>query len=101
MEINKIKEASMEKGRILVTVRRGSIWNDFKRVRERYYRPECMLKVTFSGEPAIDTGGPKREFFAGESYILPFGLVHHGWGLAGETQFKNFQDPDLLRQLHQ
>lgn len=50
---------------VLVTVRRKHIWEDFKRARDRYYSPNQHLKVTFSGEPAIDIGGPKREFFAG------------------------------------
>ena len=71
-EIKKIKENNLDKGRILVTVRRNNIWNDFKRARERYYRPDSALKVTFSGEPAIDIGGPKREFFAGEFCCLPY-----------------------------
>ena len=70
-EIQKIKESNLDKTKILVTVRRSSVWNDFKRARERYYRPDSALKVTFSGEPAIDTGGPKREFFAGEPLCLP------------------------------
>lgn len=74
-EIKKIKETNLDNGRILVTVRRNSIWNDFKRARERYYRPDSALKVTFSGEPAIDTGGPKREFFAGEFFCLPYSRV--------------------------
>ncbi|XP_068761187.1 uncharacterized protein [Montipora capricornis] len=49
---------------VRVTVRRKNIWDDFKRSRERYYTPDRILKVTFSGEPAVDSGGPKREFFA-------------------------------------
>lgn len=39
------------------------IWDDFKHLNERYYTPDRVLKVTFSGEPAVDSGGPKREFF--------------------------------------
>ena len=46
-------------------MRRKKIWDDFKRSRECYCTPERILKVTFSGEPAVDSGGPKREFFAG------------------------------------
>ena len=74
-EIKKIKETNLDKSRILVTVRRNSIWSDFKRAREKYYRPDSALKVTFSGEPAIDTGGPKREFFAGEFSCLTYSRV--------------------------
>ena len=29
-----------------------------------------MLHVVFVGEPAIDDGGPKREFFAGNKQFL-------------------------------
>ena len=50
---------------IRVTIRRKMVWEDFKRARYRYYHPDRMLKVTFAGEPAVDDGGPRREFFAG------------------------------------
>jgi hypothetical protein len=50
---------------IRVTIRRKMVWEDFKRARYRYYHPYRMLKVTFAGEPAVDDGGPRREFFAG------------------------------------
>jgi hypothetical protein len=52
---------------IRITVRRSRLWEDFKRARSRYYCPQKKLKVTFSGEPAIDDGGPKREFFSGKT----------------------------------
>ena len=48
---------------VRVTVRRKNIWDDLKRSRECYYTPDRILKVSFSGEPAVDSGGPKREFF--------------------------------------
>ena len=50
---------------VRVTVRRKVIWEDFRRARNRYYQPDRVLKITFSGEPVVDDGGPKREFFAG------------------------------------
>jgi hypothetical protein len=31
-----------------------------------WMHPENRLRVVFIGEPAIDTGGPKSEFFSGE-----------------------------------
>ena len=52
---------------IRITVRHSRLWEDFKRARSRYYCPQKKLKVTFSGEPAIDDGGPKREFFSGKT----------------------------------
>lgn len=50
---------------IRVTVRRNHLWSDFSRARSDYYSPLNTIKITFSGEPAIDDGGPKREFFSG------------------------------------
>ena len=57
---------------IRVTVRRKMVWEDFKRARYRYYQPDRLLKVTFAGDPAVDDGGPKREFFAGTLDTLLF-----------------------------
>ena len=51
---------------------RVTVWEDFKRARYRYYQPDRLLKVTFAGEPAVDDGGPKREFFAGTLDTLLF-----------------------------
>ena len=31
--------------------------------QEEWFKPKAMLKVTYFGEPAVDDGGPKREFF--------------------------------------
>ena len=55
---------------VRVTVRRKKIWDDFKRSRERYYTPDRILKVTFSGEPAVDSGGPKWEFFCRYCFVF-------------------------------
>lgn len=55
---------------IRVTIRRKMVWEDFKRARYRYYQPDRMVKVTFAGEPAVDDGGPKREFFAGTVEVV-------------------------------
>lgn len=63
---------------VRVTVRRKKIWDDFKRSREQYYTPDRILKVTFSGEHAVDSGGPKREFFAG---IVSFSFTNENYNL--------------------
>lgn len=65
--ISALQESSFSSGQdpIRVTVRRKMLWEDYRRARERYYHPGKLLKVTFSGEPAVDEGGPKREFFSG------------------------------------
>lgn len=49
-----------------VTVRRKFIWDDFKTARKGKITPLSNLKVVFAGEPSIDDGGPKREFFSGK-----------------------------------
>ena len=59
-------------------MRGKTIWNDFKRSRERYYTPDRILKVPFSGEPAVDSGGPKREFFAA---IVLFSFANENYNL--------------------
>eukprot|EP00794_Sanderia_malayensis_P001039 gene1039-366_t len=64
-EIVRLQEIAVKQPPVSVTVCRKSIWNDFKQARDRYYRPDLALKLTFSGEPAVDIGGPRREFFAG------------------------------------
>lgn len=65
--ISILKESGVnsEMDSVRVTVRRKVVWEDFRRARNRYYQPNRVLKITFSGEPAVDDGGPKREFFAG------------------------------------
>lgn len=48
-------------------VRRNTVFDDYigTRQRSKWMDPENHLKVKFIGEPAIDDGGPRREFFTG------------------------------------
>ena len=47
-----------------ITVRRWYIWNDAQRCfRKSYTNVNLPIKVKFVGEPGIDQGGPRREFF--------------------------------------
>ena len=51
-----------------LTVRRKATFQDYlgtRRNPRRHFNPKGVLKVTFIGEPAIDDGGPRREFFSG------------------------------------
>jgi len=43
-----------------ITVRRKNIFEDTRKALER---PSKHIRVTFLGEPAVDDGGPRREFF--------------------------------------
>ncbi|KAK2569286.1 hypothetical protein P5673_006197 [Acropora cervicornis] len=56
----KLRHLKEKEEAVRVTVRRRKIWDDFKRSRERYYTTDRILKATFSWEPAVDSGGPKR-----------------------------------------
>ena len=64
----------LEEERVRITVCRKQVWDDYKRAR--YYSPEKKIKVTFSGESAIDDGGPQREFFSGIVNIFSL-IVQH------------------------
>lgn len=51
-----------------IAIRRSSPFADYVAAREKkWFKPKGTLKVTFVGEPAVDDGGPKREFFSGMS----------------------------------
>ena len=50
---------------IRINVRRKTLWEDFTEQRMRRVKLEKRLKIVFLGEPAIDDGGPLREFFSG------------------------------------
>ena len=68
--INKAKE-NMESGQpIRINVTRKTVWNDFTPERARQLKPNKMLKVVFINEPAINDGGPRREFFCGNILIM-------------------------------
>ena len=49
-----------------LSIRRRLIFQDYMDAREKkWFKPKALLKVTFIGEPAVDDGGPRREFFTG------------------------------------
>lgn len=46
--------------------RRGNVWTDYLEHRKKpWSNATNNLVVTFLKESALDTGGPKREFFTG------------------------------------
>lgn len=52
--------------KIRISIRRKSVFDDYLEVvKKMWFNPKQLLKVTFIGEPAIDDGGPRREFFSG------------------------------------
>lgn len=51
---------------VRVNIRRKNLWADFKETkRKRNVTPNDRIRVVFLGEPSVDDGGPKREFFSG------------------------------------
>ena len=44
-----------------MSAQKEEVWDNFKRSDKHYYTPDRMLG-TFSVEPAVDSGGPKRQF---------------------------------------
>lgn len=49
-----------------ISIRRKSMFQDYIEARKKkWFNSRQPLKVTFIGEPAIDDGGPLREFFTG------------------------------------
>lgn len=54
-----------------LSIRRRYAFQDYlaaRRKPKRKFNPKAMLKITFIGEPAVDDGGPRREFFSGRPY---------------------------------
>lgn len=55
---------------VRINIRRKNLWADFKEARQkRNLTPNDKIRVVFMGEPAIDDGGPKREFFSGNIFF--------------------------------
>ena len=47
------------------------MWKDFVDAHKKWWiKWDKTLDITFLDEPAVDDGGPKREFFGGELYKL-------------------------------
>ena len=67
-----------------ISIRRRYAYQDYlaavaRQKKRRRFNQNGMLKVTFIGEPAVDDGGPRREFF--------FRCVHIGVNLGGDQTF--------------
>lgn len=56
----------------VIYVGRKLLWQDSvdARKRSKWFKPENALKVNFIGEPAVDGGGPRREFFCGTVFKI-------------------------------
>ena len=54
-----------------INVQRKSVLDDYvaKPTKCSWFHPQNKLKVVFIGEPAVDDGGPRREFFSGTAIL--------------------------------
>ncbi|CAB3988304.1 G2 M phase-specific E3 ubiquitin- ligase-like [Paramuricea clavata] len=52
-------------------IRRKKLWDDLLDARKssKWFKPDGVLRIVFIGEPAVDGGGPKREFLTGQDDI--------------------------------
>lgn len=65
--IESLVQGIPEAKQVNLRVRRKDVWTDVKKVHERgKLSPAHPLKIQFIGEPAVDDGGPLREFFSGK-----------------------------------
>lgn len=70
-----------------LTVSRSSIFADsVSHFKQRNFDFKKTLKVRFEGEPAIDGGGPKREFFTITLRALDFHIFQKQFMPTSKTQ---------------
>lgn len=74
----RLRDLKEKEEAVRVTVRRKKIWDDFRRSRERYHLSDRILKATFSGERAVDSGGLKR---VGISGMVSFSFTNENYNL--------------------
>lgn len=74
----RLRDLKEKEEAVRVTVRRKKIWDDFRRSRERYHLSDRILKATFSGERAVDSGRLKRVGIAG---MVSFSFTNENYNL--------------------
>ena len=75
-----------------LAVRRRHIWADTKRALSRpFFNDKIGLNVVFVGEPALDAGGPLREYFR-----LLWLSVHQNLHLFNGKEMREFSLTILL-----
>ena len=62
-----------------INVQRKFLWDDYLEARSRpWVHPENAIWVVFIGEPAVDDGGPRREFFTGVCKMSVLSFISDG-----------------------
>ncbi|XP_044170891.1 uncharacterized protein LOC114949567 [Acropora millepora] len=76
-----------------ISVRRKSMFQDYIEARKKkWFNSRQTLKVTFIGEPAIDDGGPLREFFTEvlkhiQYHLFPDGMPINSMTALAKNEF--------------
>ena len=66
--IQKIKDNVKRTSINRITIRRREAFQDYlDSRRKKWFTDGGILKINFAGEPAVDGGGPRREFFTGKT----------------------------------
>ena len=64
---------SLSENPVRLNVRRRHMWSDVKEARlKQRVNPGNRIKIVYIGEPAVDDGGPRREFFSGMTGITSY-----------------------------
>ena len=54
-----------------ITIRRREAFQDYLEARrKKWFKEGAVLTISFAGEPAVDGGGPRREFFTGKTFVI-------------------------------
>ena len=74
-EVVKTLPQNLDSGKKTTSIMRKCMFQDYiKERKKKWFNSRQPLKVTFSGEPAIEDGGPLSEFFTG--LLLDRQFVH-------------------------
>ena len=66
--IQKLKDNVNRPSTNRIAIRRREAFTDYSDARrKKWFTEGAMLKINFVGEPSVDGGGPRREFFTGKN----------------------------------
>jgi hypothetical protein len=73
--IQKLKDNVYRSSTNRIAIRRREAFTDYSYAqRKKWFTEGAMLKINFVGEPSVDGGGPRREFFTG-NVLIPFVII--------------------------
>ena len=80
-------------------IRRKKLWDDLLDAQKssKWFKPDGVLRIVFIGEPAVDRGGPKREFLTGKLRDVVIAFIFEN----GRHCFINIAIPPIKKLLPQ